>query len=53
LTNQEAVISWMDIFAGHLAGLRAALARGDERELRRLLNEARQGRAAIADAARW
>jgi prephenate dehydrogenase len=45
LTNREAVLVWLDAFAGQLAGLRAALDIGDEPGLRAQLAAARAWRA--------
>jgi prephenate dehydrogenase len=45
LTNREAVLDWLNAFAGQLTGLREALAAGDEASLRDKLSAARRRRA--------
>jgi prephenate dehydrogenase len=47
LTNREAVLDWLDAFADELAGLRSALAGGDEAGLRGQLCAAQARRAAM------
>ena len=47
LTNQPAVLAWIDAFASELAGLRASLAQGDEATLRDQLTAAQQRRAEL------
>jgi prephenate dehydrogenase len=53
LTNRQAVLEWLDSFDEALAGLRNALASGDDERLRARLTAAREGRLAIAQAAGW
>jgi prephenate dehydrogenase len=47
LTNREAVVDWLDTFAGQLVHLRSALADGDEVGLRELMVAAHARRAGM------
>jgi prephenate dehydrogenase len=45
MTNRSAVLEQLDVFAGHLAEMRALLAEGKEGELREKLAGSREARA--------
>jgi prephenate dehydrogenase len=48
LTNREAVVDWLERYAGQLDVLRSALGSGDEAGLRELLVAAQRGRAGLS-----